>query len=144
MPDFGLMLVVALGVGVFVYFQMNQAIARRRGETKNAYKDGNKAQKYIKFCNKIECELSDLKTLITKEQNLLLSVDVALEKLSNLNKKIVFIETMSSRSNSEEDWEARIFEFLQSVESFIEETFVNSDALKDSMRERLWMEFASL
>ena len=135
MPDFGLMLVVALGVGVFVYFQMNQTIARRGGETKNAY---------IKFCNKIERELSDLKTLITKEQNLLLSVDVALEKLSNLNKKIVFIETMSSRSNSEEDWEARIFEFLQSVESFIDETFINSDVLKDSMRERLWVEFASL
>jgi D-aminopeptidase len=68
----------------------------------------------------------------------------ALEKLSDVIRKLVFFETMSARQKSADEIEAELFELLNGLENFLKEYCQDGEALSDHLRESLLHAYEAL
>jgi len=143
MPDFSLMLIVAVAVGVFLYSQMQKTISRVDGDEFSEFgaKPQENGEKYAKFCDAIDEEILHLKYLV--KSNLLKNRDQrdeVLENLSILSKEIVFLQGAKNERNFEE----KLVQFLGKIEYVIERYYVDAEGLKEGMRENLERKFRQI
>ncbi|MDR0761497.1 MAG: hypothetical protein LBF13_00455 [Campylobacteraceae bacterium] len=68
----------------------------------------------------------------------------ALEKLSDMIRKLVFFETMIGMKNGAQSTEAGLFEILNSLDNFIAASLVNGKELADEIREELAVSYDRL
>lgn len=68
----------------------------------------------------------------------------ALEKLSDMIRKLVFFETMIGMRNSSQNTEAGLFEILNSLDNFIASSLVEGKELADEIREELAVSYEKL
>ena len=141
MPDYGLMIVVALGVGAFVYLQMKKAIDKAENEPTNA---NTKNEKYIKFCELIDKQIGVLRELANDEKGIITDKNRVLDDLSVLSREIVFLQTMVPKNQSSVEWEQKLVAFLSKIEGVADKHFANADEIKDKIRENLQNEFERL
>jgi len=66
-----------------------------------------------------------------------------LESLSEMSKKLTFIETMNIARNPDK-WESELFEVLSRLDDLVTENFKDGERAGDEIRERLGAEFSKL
>ncbi|MDO5046310.1 hypothetical protein [Campylobacter sp.] len=143
-------IVVSLAVGAILYMQIQKI-------TKNIDENGTLANnspenlkqisvdKYKKFCELINNELRELKNMALYDDALKSKElkDNFLENLSEMSKKLAFIETMNANKDSQK-WEAELFEILSKLDELIEANFKDGERVSDEIRDRLQNEFSKI
>ena len=71
------------------------------------------------------------------------SKDKFLESLSEMSKKLTFIETMNTARDSDK-WESELFEVLSKLDELVEANFKDGKLVSNEIRDRLGAEFAKL
>lgn len=102
-------------------------------------------QKYKDFCEIINGELRELKMKALYD-DALKNEDLKekfLESLSEMSKKLTFIETMNTARNPDK-WESELFEVLSRLDDLVTENFKDGERAGDEIRERLGAEFSKL
>ena len=66
-----------------------------------------------------------------------------LESLSEMSKKLTFIETMNTARNPDK-WESELFEVLSRLDDLVTENFKDGERAGDEIRQRLGAEFSKL
>jgi hypothetical protein len=87
----------------------------------------------------IESKNDDVKFVLLDEAN----AAEALEKLSDMIRKLVFFETMIGMKNGK-NTEAQLFEILNELDIFITNRIKNGEALADEIREELAASYKQL
>ncbi len=137
-----LMLVVALVVGFIIYKEISKVTSNIDISEQNP-----DMSKYSKFCDFIDDEITSVKNSLTLENIKLKDEDLKdefLDKVSTLSKELVFLQNMSSSNKNANDWEKRLFDFLNKFENLNDEYLQNSQSLNDKIRERLADKFRNL
>lgn len=137
-----LMLVVALVVGFIIYKEISKVTSNI-----DIYEQNPDMSKYSKFCDFIDDEITSVKNSLMLENIKLKNEDLKdefLDKVSTLSKELVFLQNMSSSNKNANDWEKRLFDFLNKFESLNDEYLQNSQSLNDEIRERLADKFRNL
>lgn len=137
-----LMLVVALVVGFIIYKEISKVTSNIDISEQNP-----DMSKYSKFCDFIDDEITSVKNSLMLENIKLKNKDLKdefLDKVSTLSKELVFLQNMSSSNKNANDWEKRLFDFLNKFESLNDEYLQNSQSLNDKIRERLANKFRNL
>ncbi|QKF92136.1 hypothetical protein [Campylobacter sp. CCUG 57310] len=150
MDIFTMTIVVSLAVAAIIYMQIQKI-------TKNIDQNGTLAnnspenlrqisvQKYKDFCELINSELRELKNMALYD-DMLKDVELKdsfLESLSEMSKKLTFIETMNTARNPDK-WESELFEVLNRLDELVEANFKDGELVSDEIRDRLSAEFAKL
>nr|WP_314903655.1 hypothetical protein [uncultured Campylobacter sp.] len=102
-------------------------------------------QKYKDFCEIINGELRELKMKALYD-DALKNEDLKekfLESLSEMSKKLTFIETMNTARNPDK-WESELFEVLSRLDDLVTENFKDGERAGDEIRQRLGAEFSKL
>lgn len=150
MDIFTMTIVVSLAVAAIIYMQIQKI-------TKNIDQNGTLAnnspenlrqisvQKYKDFCELINSELRELKNMALYDDMLKDAElkDSFLESLSEMSKKLTFIETMNTARNPDK-WESELFEVLNRLDELVEANFKDGERVSDEIRDRLSAEFAKL
>lgn len=68
----------------------------------------------------------------------------SLEVLSDLIRQLVFLETMSGKSQNPKDTESKLFEVLNELDNFINKKITNGEVLADEIREELLEKYKNL
>lgn len=137
-----LMLVVALVVGFIIYKEISKVTSNIDISEQNP-----DMSKYSKFCDFIDDEITSVKNSLMLENIKLKNKDLKdefLDKVSTLSKELVFLQNMSSSNKNANDWEKRLFDFLNKFESLNDEYLQNSQSLNDKIRQRLADKFRNL
>ena len=137
-----LMLVVALVVGFIIYKEISKVTSNIDISEQNP-----DMSKYSKFCDFIDDEITSVKNSLMLENIKLKNEslkDEFLDKVSTLSKELVFLQNMSSSNKNANDWEKRLFDFLNKFESLNDEYLQNSQNLNDEIRQRLADKFRNL
>lgn len=137
-----LMLVVALVVGFIIYKEISKVTSNIDISEQNP-----DMSKYSKFCDFIDDEITSVKNSLMLENIKLKNEDLKdefLDKVSTLSKELVFLQNMSSSNKNANDWEKRLFDFLNKFESLNDEYLQNSQSLNDEIRQRLADKFRNL
>lgn len=137
-----LMLVVALVVGFIIYKEISKVTSNIDISEQNP-----DMSKYSKFCDFIDDEITSVKNSLMLENIKLKNEglkDEFLDKVSTLSKELVFLQNMSSSNKNANDWEKRLFDFLNKFESLNDEYLQNSQSLNDEIRQRLADKFRNL
>ena len=137
-----LMLVVALVVGFIIYKEISKVTSNIDISEQNP-----DMSKYSKFCDFIDDEITSVKNSLMFENIKLKNEDLKdefLDKVSTLSKELVFLQNMSSSNKNANDWEKRLFDFLNKFESLNDEYLQNSQSLNDKIRQRLADKFRNL
>lgn len=106
-----------------------------------------KAAIYPEFCELINAKIQGFKKQAQSFENALLDADKkdeCLEKLGDLSRKLIFIQTMNLSKKSDEVWQNELFGFLKELESVVISYFANGDKLADTLRSDLAEEFKNL
>jgi hypothetical protein len=69
---------------------------------------------------------------------------VALEKLSDMIRKLVFFETMMGKKNDSASIEKELFEILNELDLFISNSLENGEKIADDIREELAASYSQL
>ncbi|QKG29429.1 hypothetical protein [Campylobacter sp. RM16187] len=150
MDTFSMMIVVSLAVAIILYMQIQKI-------TKNIDQNGTLAnnspenlrqisvQKYKEFCELINNELRELKNMALYDDMLKDAElkDGFLQSLSEMSKKLAFIETMNTARNPDK-WESELFEVLTRLDELVEANFKDGERVSDEIRDRLGAEFSKL
>ena len=149
MDVFSQSFIIIIIVAVVLYIQIQKLTKNIDINILNQPEDQNlpvvtQAQKYKNFCGAIDKELREIKNIVLyddelKDENF---KDEFLENLSNISKKLTFIETMNSNKNVSK-WENELFSLLNNLNSLIEENLKNGEKIADELRGRLQKEFKS-
>ena len=137
-----LMLVVALVVGFIIYKEISKVTSNI-----DIHEQNPDMSKYSKFCDFIDDEITSVKNSLMLENIKLKNEglkDEFLDKVSTLSKELVFLQNMSSSNKNANDWEKRLFDFLNKFESLNDEYLENSQNLNDEIRQRLADKFRNL
>lgn len=137
-----LMLVVALVVGFIIYKEISKVTSNI-----DIHEQNPDMSKYSKFCDFIDDEITSVKNSLMLENIKLKNEglkDEFLDKVSTLSKELVFLQNMSSSNKNANDWEKRLFDFLNKFESLNDEYLQNSQNLNDEIRQRLADKFRNL
>ena len=137
-----LMLVVALVVGFIIYKEISKVTSNIDISEQNP-----DMSKYSKFCDFIDDEITSVKNSLMLENIKLKNEslkDEFLDKVSTLSKELVFLQNMSSSNKNANDWEKRLFDFLNKFEILNDEYLQNSQSLNDEIRQRLADKFRNL
>jgi len=137
-----LMLVVALVIGFIIYKEISKVTSNI-----DIHEQNPDMSKYSKFCDFIDDEITSVKNSLMLENIKLKNEDLKdefLDKVSTLSKELVFLQNMSSSNKNANDWEKRLFDFLNKFESLNDEYLQNSQNLNDEIRERLANKFRNL
>lgn len=146
----GYFIIIAI-VAVMLYMQIQKftnnidenAVTDRQNDQKALNFDKN--QKYKLFCQAIDGELRELKNVILYDSELKNEnfKDKFLENLSDMSKKLTFIETMNSNKDAQK-WENELFTLLDRLNTLIQNNLKNGDKIADELRERLQNTFQKL
>ncbi|MGP1484551.1 MAG: hypothetical protein ACTTJC_00380 [Campylobacter sp.] len=146
----GYFIIIAI-VAVMLYMQIQKftnnidenAVTDRQNDQKALNFDKN--QKYKLFCQAIDGELRELKNVILYDSELKNEnfKDKFLENLSDMSKKLTFIETMNSNKDAQK-WENELFTLLDRLNTLIQDNLKNGDKIADELRERLQNTFQKL
>lgn len=137
-----LMLVVALVVGFIIYKEISKVTSNI-----DIHEQNPDMSKYSKFCDFIDDEITSVKNSLMLENIKLKNEDLKdefLDKISTLSKELVFLQNMSSSNKNANDWEKRLFDFLNKFESLNDKYLQNSQSLNDEIRQRLANKFRNL
>lgn len=137
-----LMLVVALVVGFIIYKEISKVTSNI-----DILEQNPDMSKYSKFCDFIDDEITSVKNSLMLENIKLKNEglkDEFLDKVSTLSKELVFLQNMSSSNKNANDWEKRLFDFLNKFEILNDEYLQNSQSLNDEIREKLANKFRNL
>ncbi|MDR1614379.1 MAG: hypothetical protein LBS26_02290 [Campylobacteraceae bacterium] len=88
----------------------------------------------------IESKKDDVKFVLLEEVN----ISEALEKLSDMIRRLVFFETMIGMKNGAKNTETQLFEILNELDVFITERIQNGETLADETREELASSYEQL
>lgn len=141
MIDYTTMLIVALVIGAVVYMQI-QKTTRQLDEAEQ----NPDINVYEGFCEAVEFQLSELKNRVNEDIFLNNPDDdeAFLNEISNLNKELVFIQTMHTTNKNPKIWEEKLFNFLNKIELTINKYLKNGDEVNDQIRDELRNEFKKL
>lgn len=106
-----------------------------------------KAVIYPEFCELINLKIQDFKKNAQSFENTLLDndkKDECLEKLGDLSRKLVFVQSMNLSQKSDEIWQKELFNFLSEFEGVILAYFKDGEKLADTLRDELSKEFENL
>lgn len=106
-----------------------------------------KADIYPEFCDFIASQIESLKELVNSDKLELTKAedkDLLLEKLSDLNRKLTFIQTMNLSKKNDEIWQKELFSFLKELENALLTHLKEGEQEADKLREKLMHEFESL
>ncbi|MBE3609172.1 hypothetical protein [Campylobacter californiensis] len=152
--DIGFYLFLAIAAAMFLFFQI-QKLTRKldkeealkpisgSGTANNTNKQNSK--NYQGFCDAIDNEIRLLRQdalnndILKNEENR----DKFLEELSNISKKLTFIQTMNANKDAQQ-WEAQLFEILNRIEVLVDENFKEAQAINDRTRLNLEKRFENL
>lgn len=102
---------------------------------------------YPEFCEIINDKIQAFKKEIQSFENALLDNDKkseALEKLGDLSRKLIFIQTMNLSKKSDSIWQSELFGFLSEFEGVINAYFKDGERKSDKLRDELLSEFERL
>ncbi|MBP5778539.1 MAG: hypothetical protein J6W17_01055 [Campylobacter sp.] len=136
MVNYTLIFVVVAFVGFIVYMEVQKMAAKAE-----IYELTPTNDKYIKFCDIIDFEISALKFYDLKNAE---QKDEFLSELANLSKELVFIQNMHSTNKNAKIWEEKLFNFLSKVDEVIENYLQNSEEVSNGLKEKLMREFKKL
>ena len=136
MVNYTLIFIVVAVVGFIVYMEIQKIVAKT-----DAYELSPNNDKYIKFCDAIDMQISNLKLEELKNAD---EKDEFLNELANLSKELVFIQNMHSTNKNAKIWEEKLFVFLSKIDGVIEKYLQNSDEISDNLKEKLMSEFKKL
>ncbi|MSN97089.1 hypothetical protein F1B92_07945 [Campylobacter sp. FMV-PI01] len=137
-----IMFVVALVIGIIIYIQI-QKITQNIDDKESQVS----IDKYIKFCDIISDTIEEIYKDIKLENIELkdnLSKDEVLEKLSILQKELVFLQNMSNGNKSSKSWEERLFAFLSKFDKIIDDYIKNGQEKNDEIRIKLQNSYKDL
>ncbi|QCD52457.1 hypothetical protein [Campylobacter sp. RM16192] len=147
MDIFTMTIIVSLAVVAIIYMQIQKITQNidASGVVANNSPENLRqisVDKYKKFCELINNELRELKNMALYDDALKSDdlKDKFLESLSEMSKKLTFIETMNANKDSEK-WEAELFEILNKLDTLIDENLKDSERINDEIRDRLKSEF---
>lgn len=142
---------VLMIVGI-VAFVMVRQIGRITQRLDHA-QDSHAFSRYAKFSAIIQDHVREMKQSIDSSK----AIEVrkyalldnakeseALEKLSDMIRKLVFFETLSARQKSTDEIEAELFEILNGLENFLKTYCKEGEALSDTLRESLLQAYEAL
>lgn len=136
MVNFTLIFVVVAFVAFIVYMEIKKIT-----EKAEIYELSPQNDKYIKFCDIIDMQISNLRLEELKNSD---EKDEFLSELANLSKELVFIQNMHSTNKNAKVWEEKLFNFLSKIDGVIEKYLQNSDEICDNLKEKLMSEFKKL
>lgn len=136
MVNYTLIFVVVAFVAFIVYMEVKRMAAKAE-----IYELSPQNDKYIKFCDIIDMQISNLKLEELKNAD---EKDEFLSELANLSKELVFIQNMHSTNKNAQIWEEKLFNFLSKVDEVIEKYLQNSDEISDNLKDKLMSEFKKL
>ncbi|QKF64819.1 hypothetical protein [Campylobacter corcagiensis] len=137
--NIGLMIVVAVIVGVVIYMEINKQLPRINEKELNP-----DMSRYMMFADKIDDEIDALrKGVLFGETKLFDSEkkDEFLEKLSSLRKELEFLQASHATNKNANIWEEKLAEFLAKFESVVEEYIKDGEAKNDEIRSSLQSKF---
>jgi len=106
-----------------------------------------KAEIYPEFCDIISNQILNLKERVNTDKLELLEEDKKdklLESLSDLNRKLTFIQTMNLSKKSDEIWQKELFSFLKELEDLLLENLKEGKKEADDLRTFLMNAFENL
>ena len=136
MVNYTLIFVVVAFVAFIVYMEVKRMAAKAE-----IYELSPQNDKYIKFCDIIDMQISNLRLNDLKNED---EKDEFLNELANLSKELVFIQNMHSTNKNAQIWEEKLFNFLSKIDGVIEKYLQNSDEISDNLKEKLMSEFKKL
>ncbi|MBR8465975.1 hypothetical protein KDE13_06375 [Campylobacter sp. faydin G-140] len=103
-------------------------------------------RKYQHFCDAIDIQIREIKQKGLYDGKLKNDElkDSFLESLSNLSKKLTFIQTMNLNTKNPQKWENEITELLERLTVIIDENLKDSEAINDEVRDNLKVAFENL
>lgn len=152
MDVFSQSFIVIIAVAVVLYMQIQRLTksidekqAVEQNSTKKASSNASLSAKYGEFCEAINSELRELKNIALYDDGLKDEEfkDKFLESLSDLSKKLAFIETMNSNKNSEK-WESELFALLNKLNDLVERNLKNGEKIADEIKNRLEARYKGL
>ncbi|CAD7287125.1 hypothetical protein [Campylobacter suis] len=143
-----LMLLVVLAVGFALYMQIQKttqnidANEALNGQSYGNFIEQDDSEKYKAFCDKIDQKIRELRGLLDDE---LIDgkKDGFLEKLSQISKKLIFVQTMNNNA-SKEKWENELFSLLVQIEEAINFGVKDAQNAIENMRNDLKQSFENL
>ena len=136
MVNYTLIFVVVAFVAFIVYMEVKKMAAKAE-----FYELSPQNDKYIKFCDIIDMQISNLRLNDLKNED---EKDEFLSELANLSKELVFIQNMHSTNKNAKVWEEKLFNFLSKVDEVIAKYLQNSDEISDNLKDKLMSEFKKL
>lgn len=148
-------IIIAVVAGVLLYLQI-QKFTKRLDEEEaefgaprsqiGALTLQNSSEKYQKFCDSIDAHLRELKqhALYDKALKNEDTQEKFLEELSNISKKLTFVQTMNANTKDSGKWESELMEILGRIERLVDENFKEPKETNDKIRESLKEEFTRL
>ncbi len=148
-------IIIAVVAGVLLYLQI-QKFTKRLDEEEaefgaprsqiGALTLQNSSEKYQKFCDSIDAQLRELKqhALYDKALKNEDTQEKFLEELSNISKKLTFVQTMNANTKDSSKWESELMEILSRIERLVDENFKEPKETNDKIRESLKEEFTRL
>ena len=106
-----------------------------------------KAELYPKFCDYIDQKIKELREDLENENFKLLDETKKsefLEKLGDLNRELVFIQTMNLSKKNDSIWQSDLFGFLKELENLILKYLEESEKISEDLRQDLMQEFQRL
>jgi thioester dehydrase family protein len=152
MDVFSQSFIVIIAVAVVLYMQIQRLTksidekqAVEQNSTKKATSDTGISAKYGEFCEAINSELRELKNIALYDDGLKDEElkDKFLENLSDLSKKLAFIETMNSNKSSEK-WESELFALLNKLNDLVERNLKDGEKIADEIKNRLEARYKGL
>lgn len=150
MDIFTMTIIVSLAVVAIIYMQIQKITQNidASGVVANNSPENLRqisVQKYKEFCELINNELRELKNMALYDDMLKDAElkDSFLQSLSEMSKKLTFIETMNTARDTDR-WESELFEVLNRLDELIEANFKDGERVSDEIRDRLSAEFAKL
>ncbi|MGG7073385.1 hypothetical protein U5B43_03855 [Campylobacter sp. 9BO] len=143
-----LMLLVVVAVGFALYMQIQKitqnidANEALNGQNYGNFTEQDDIEKYKAFCDKIDQKIREFRALLDDEL-IEGKKDGFLEKLSQISKKLIFIQTMNNNS-SKEKWENELFLLLVQIEESINFGVKDAQNAIENMRNDLKQSFENL
>ncbi|TQR60642.1 hypothetical protein [Campylobacter troglodytis] len=106
-----------------------------------------KVSVYPEFCDLINEKIVAFKKQAQSFENVLLDNETkneCLEKLGDLSRKLIFIQTMNLSKKNDQIWQNELFGFLKELEAVVISHFKDGEKKADELREDLLAEFKKL
>lgn len=146
MDNITLVFCVAIAVGFALYMQIQKLTknidANKANDSRVTAGGSDESQKYKVFCELIDEQIRSLK-ILADSAAIDGKKDEFLESLSQISKKLTFIQTMNN-SSSAQKWESELFSLLLDIENAVNLYLNDAESINTQMKERLKIGFSKL